>query len=97
MDNVTIVLIIVAVAVLGIVFRFRRRVMVSLEAFGVKFKAEGEGVSLETGGDNAGQPQAANKANVATATGERSVAVGGNMTGGSIDTGDKKGTGSNST
>ncbi len=63
MDNVTIVLIIVAVAVLGIIFRFRQRVMVSLEAFGVKFKAEGEAASLETGGDNAGQPQAANKGN----------------------------------
>ena len=97
MDNVTIVLIIVAVAVLGIIFRFRQRVMVSLEAFGVKFKAEGEGAPLETGGGNAGQPQAANKANVATATGERSVAVGGNMKGGRIETGDKKSPGSNST
>ncbi len=96
MDNVTIVLIIVAVAVLGIIFRFRQRVMVSLEAFGVKFKAEGEGASLETGGGNAGQPQAANQGNVATATGERSVAVGGNMKGGRIETGDKKSPGSNS-
>ena len=88
MDTVIVVLVIVAMAIIGIFITYRKRGSISLQAFGIKFKAEGEGATSATGAEPAGKPEAAG--NVATASGERSVAVGGDVTGGRIVTGDKK-------
>ena len=88
MDNVTLVIIVALVIVLALIVGFRHKVAVSLEALGVKLKAEGRARPETTGTSENDQAIDAVPGNSAVAKGERSVAIGGDAKGAKIVTGD---------
>jgi hypothetical protein len=89
MDNVTLTIIVVAIIVLAIAFRFREKISVSLEVLGVKLNAEGHNSPESSNDKQSKEPSPAAQGTVTTASGERSVAIGGDAKGATIQTGDR--------
>ena len=70
------------------IFVYRKSLKLTLKGFGVSFTAQGTGHSPESEAKSSTVTQPLN-GNKIVASGERSVAIGGNMTG-SVNTGSKQ-------
>jgi hypothetical protein len=91
MDHTVLVISIVAIVfiiVIGVLFRFRESVKLTLKAFGVSVSAEGKNSERRSGTKQRSETRVLNAGNKVIASGERSAAVGGNMKG-NIATGDQ--------